>query len=57
MGLKPIYLGIVWARPLSKDWQFKISSPKDYLAYKLTNVLRSEPTDALATVAFDYHCL
>lgn len=32
----------------------KISSPKDYLAYKLTNILRSEPTDALATAAFDY---
>lgn len=33
----------------------KISSPKDYLAYKLTGVLRSEPTDALATACFDYH--
>ena len=33
----------------------KISSPKDYLAYRLTNALRSEPTDALATAAFDYH--
>ncbi len=32
----------------------KVSSPKDYLAYKLTDVLRSEPTDALATAAFDY---
>jgi len=33
----------------------KISSPKDYLAYRLTEALRSEPTDALATAAFDYH--
>ncbi|KKS78884.1 MAG: Xylulose kinase [Candidatus Beckwithbacteria bacterium GW2011_GWA2_43_10] len=33
----------------------KISSPKDYLAYRLTGALRSEPTDALATAAFDYH--
>jgi len=34
---------------------YKISSPKDYLAYKLTGVLHTEPTDALATGAFDYH--
>ena len=33
---------------------FKVSSPKDYFAYKLTEVLRTEPTDALATAAFDY---
>ena len=33
----------------------RISSPKDYLAYKLTGNLSSEPTDALATAAFDYH--
>lgn len=33
---------------------FKVSSPKDYIAYRLTGVLRSEPTDALATAAFDY---
>jgi xylulokinase len=32
----------------------KISSPKDYLAYKLTGELNTEPTDALATAAFDY---
>jgi len=32
----------------------KISSPKDYLAYKLTGNLATEPTDALATAAFDY---
>lgn len=32
----------------------KISSPKDYLAYKLTGNLSCEPTDALATAAFDY---
>ncbi len=31
-----------------------ISSPKDYLAYRFTGVLRTEPTDALATAAFDY---
>lgn len=33
----------------------KISSPKDYLAYKLTGNLSTEPTDALATAVFDYH--
>ncbi len=33
----------------------RISSPKDYLAYKLTGNLTCEPTDALATSAFDYH--
>lgn len=33
----------------------QISSPKDYLAYKLTANLSTEPTDALATAAFDYH--
>ena len=33
---------------------YKVSSPKDYLAYKLTGNVRSEPTDALATGAFDY---
>ena len=33
----------------------QISSPKDYLACRLTGVLRSEPTDALATACFDYH--
>lgn len=32
----------------------KISSPKDYIAYRLTGNLFSEPTDALATAAFDY---
>lgn len=32
----------------------KVSSPKDFVIYKLTGVLRSEPTDALATAAFDY---
>lgn len=32
----------------------QISSPKDYLAYKLTGNLQTEPTDALATAAFDY---
>lgn len=32
----------------------KLSSPKDYIAYKLTSVLKTEPTDALATAAFDY---
>jgi xylulokinase len=31
-----------------------ISSPKDYIAYKFTGELYSEPTDALATSAFDY---
>jgi xylulokinase len=31
-----------------------ISSPKDYIAYKFTGELSSEPTDALATSAFDY---
>jgi xylulokinase len=33
----------------------KISSPKDYLAYRLTGSLKTEPTDALATACFDYH--
>lgn len=32
----------------------KISSPKDYLAYRFTGNLKTEPTDALATAAFDY---
>lgn len=32
----------------------KVSSPKDYLAYRLTGNLKTEPTDALATSAFDY---
>lgn len=31
----------------------KVTSPKDYITFKLTSVLRSEPTDALATAAFD----
>ncbi len=33
----------------------KVSSPKDYLAYRLTGELKTEPTDALATGAFDYN--
>lgn len=32
----------------------KISSPKDYVAYRLTGNLLCEPTDALATGCFDY---
>lgn len=32
----------------------KISSPKDYIAYRFTGNLLCEPTDALATAAFDY---
>lgn len=32
----------------------RVSSPKDYIAYRLTGNLRTEPTDALATAAFDY---
>jgi xylulokinase len=31
-----------------------ISSPKDYIAYRFTGTLASEPTDALATSAFNY---
>lgn len=58
----PIFTGfllasLLWIKKHESDvYQkiAKISSPKDYLAYKLTNALRSEPTDALATAAFDY---
>lgn len=58
----PIFTGfllasILWIKKHEPDIYKKInqvSSPKDYLAYKLTGVLRSEPTDALATAAFDY---
>ncbi|HLG25900.1 MAG TPA: xylulokinase [Candidatus Gracilibacteria bacterium] len=32
----------------------KVSSPKDFIAFKLTGALKSEPTDALATGCFDY---
>jgi xylulokinase len=32
----------------------KVSSPKDYLAYRLTGFLKTEATDALATGAFEY---
>ncbi len=32
----------------------QVSSPKDYLAFRLTGQLKTEPTDALATGAFDY---
>ncbi|MBU1323406.1 hypothetical protein KKE75_05115, partial [Patescibacteria group bacterium] len=49
---------LIWIKkhePAIHQKIYKISSPKDYLAYKLTNVLRSEPTDALATACFDYH--
>ncbi|MCA9371645.1 xylulokinase [Candidatus Woesebacteria bacterium] len=31
-----------------------VCSPKDYIAFLLTGVLNSEPTDALATGVFDY---
>ncbi|OGG30499.1 xylulokinase [Candidatus Gottesmanbacteria bacterium RIFCSPLOWO2_01_FULL_46_9] len=32
----------------------QVSSPKDYVAYRLTGELKTEPTDALATGVFDY---
>lgn len=59
----PVFTGfllpsLIWIKkhePAIYQKIYKISSPKDYLAYKLTNVLRSEPTDALATACFDYH--
>lgn len=58
----PIFTGfllpsLVWLKNNEKDIYrqiTKISSPKDYLAYRLTGVLKTEPTDALATAAYDY---
>nr|MBP9719441.1 xylulokinase [Candidatus Levybacteria bacterium] len=58
----PLFTGfllpsLMWMRAHTPTIYKKIvtvSSPKDYLAYRLTNVLRTEPTDALATGAFDY---
>ncbi len=58
----PLFTGfllpsLMWLKkhesPLFKKIE-KISSPKDYIAYKLTGNLFCEPTDALATAAFDY---
>jgi len=59
----PIFTGfllpsLLWLKTNEHDLYkkiAKISSPKDYLAYKLTGNLSTEPTDALATAAFDYH--
>ncbi|MDZ4228632.1 MAG: xylulokinase [Patescibacteria group bacterium] len=58
----PIFTGfllpsLLWIKKHEPDVYkkiIKVSSPKDYLTYKLTDVLRTEPTDALATAAFDY---
>ncbi|MDZ7586415.1 MAG: xylulokinase [Patescibacteria group bacterium] len=58
----PIFTGfllpsLLWLKKNEPDLYqkiAKISSPKDYLAYKLTGNLQSEPTDALASGAFAY---
>ena len=52
--LLPSLLWIKENEPLIYKKIVTVSSPKDYLAFRLTNTLRSEPTDALATGAFDY---
>lgn len=58
----PVFTGfllasLLWLQRNEKELYSNIatvSSPKDYIAYKLCGTLRSEPTDALATAAFDY---
>lgn len=58
----PIFTGfllpsLLWVKHNEPDIYrqiHKVSSPKDYLAYRLTGMLKTEPTDALATAAFDY---
>jgi len=58
----PIFTGFLIASLLwiknheKKQYQkiYRLSSPKDYLAFKLTKNLFCEPTDALATGAFNY---
>ncbi len=59
----PIFTGfllasLLWVKRHERAIYDKIafvSSPKDYLAFKLTGELKTEPTDALATGAFDYN--
>jgi xylulokinase len=58
----PVFTGfllpsLLWVKKHEPDIYkkiYKVSSPKDYLALKLTGNLLCEPTDALATAAFDY---
>jgi len=58
----PVFTGfllpsLLWLKRHEKEIYkqiHKISSPKDYLAFKLTDNLRSEPTDSLATACYDY---
>ncbi len=58
----PLFTGLLlpsllWVRKHDSSTYHKIhmvSSPKDYICYKLTGILRTEPTDALATGAYDY---
>ncbi len=52
--LLPSLLWIKRKEPEVYSQIVKISSPKDYLAYRFTGNLKTEPTDALATAAFDY---
>lgn len=58
----PIFTGfllpsLLWLKehePQTFNKLAKISSPKDFLALQLTENLKCEPTDALATGCFDY---
>ncbi|MBI4226578.1 xylulokinase [Candidatus Roizmanbacteria bacterium] len=52
--LLPSLLWIMEEHPDLYQRIAKVSSPKDFLAQMLTGVLRSEPTDAQATGAYDY---
>lgn len=53
--LLPTLMWVMTHEPDARNRAHQVSSPKDFLAAMLTGHLSTEPTDALATGAFDYH--